>query len=120
MPLSETIAVLANAIGNAREPLTSWERLLVNRLNAMPLYRDSGRLDVWQGTFSDAWDSRPPTEPAPTFFSTAKLLDNVYELACINLYSSFSPPIGQCKSLVRDLGVHHGIEINGDLDVSDW
>jgi len=123
MPIAETVVALADCIAEARNPLTDWERSLVDALKTMPAHRDAGTLDEWEGEFRDAWRYGASSVENPDgYFQTSKLLGDVFELGRCNLYQVFSASgaRGEYKSLVRTFNVHHGIPAPDDLGVSEW
>ena len=121
MPIAETVVALADCIASAREPLTDWERSLVDALKTMPKHRDASELDEWEHEFRAAWrDGASSVENPDGFFTTSHLLGEVFELGRENLYTAFNAPTGTYKELVRSLNVHHDIPAPDDLDVSEW
>ena len=123
MALAETVAILADQVAAAREPLTEWERSLFAALKRMPEFRDRRALDEWDALFRDAWDLKPSEiTNAEGYFQTPRLLGLIFELGRCNLYGAWSTSAvtGEYGSLVRELRVHHGIPISDDLDVSRY
>ena len=121
MPIAETVVALADCIASAREPLNEWERLLVDALRTMPKHRDASEIDQWEHEFLAAWRAGAPSVENPDgFFTTSRLLSEVFELGRENLYTAFTAPTGTYRELVRSLNVHHNITAPDDLDVAVW
>ncbi|PHS10656.1 MAG: hypothetical protein COA78_10870 [Blastopirellula sp.] len=120
MPIAETVVILANTIATARDPLTQWETSLYEALIQLPRFRDVMEIDEWERLFREAW--RKGAENADGYFSTSRLLEQVFELGRYNLYTAFnsSATCGQLNTLVRELNVHHDICAPDHLDVSEW
>ena len=123
MPIAETVVILADTIVSARDPLTQWETSLYEALIHLPRFRDAMEIDEWERLFREAW--RKGVESAGNadgYFSTSRLLDQVFELGRCNLYTAFnaSATCGQLNTLVRELNVHHDICAPDHLDVSEW
>jgi hypothetical protein len=82
MGLSEVVASLAEAIAAARQPLSPREAYLLHVLRGMPLYRDIGRLDLWESAYNEV-------APADGASETERLIDDLFGLGQYNLYGAF-------------------------------
>jgi hypothetical protein len=114
MALCEVVAAAAEAVANARQPLTPKEMVFVHLLRGMPFYRDWRRLDLWEQACNHLADDDPSLE-------TERLLNDVYWLGFENLYGAFQEPVTQeiYQSLVKNFA-DTGIELPKDPDLSGW
>ncbi len=114
MPLSEVVAELASAIATARRPLTAREAYLLWVLHGMPLFRDVGRLDLWETAYKEVAPGDDATE-------TERLIDGVFELGCENLYGAFvESTTRDCYRQLASLLAQAGILVPQAPDLTDW
>ncbi|MGV3658628.1 MAG: hypothetical protein ACO1TE_00535 [Prosthecobacter sp.] len=85
MSVSETVQLLAKAIGGARGGLSPRHRLLLGLLQLMPLYGDVGDLGAWDLACQEALSNGEDDS------ETAQLLKEVFEFGRFNMYSRFDP-----------------------------
>ena len=114
MALCEVVAAAAGAITASRQPLTPKEALVVHLLQAMPLYRDLRRLDLWE----QAVNQVAPLEESS---ETERLLSDIYSLGWQNLYQAFQAARTQdfYRSFVERFA-EAGIDLPRDPDLSGW
>ena len=86
MGLCEAVASLADAVAARQHQRSGWHNLLIHILRSAPIYRDAGRLDLWDETFRQA---RGDAEAA---LPLVELLDTIADLGSYNMYGAFDVP----------------------------
>jgi hypothetical protein len=82
MGVCDVVEQMANAVAAAHQPLSAREACWVHLLRAAVLYRDLGRLDLWEAACSEVSPLGPRTH-------TEELLEKVQMLGQCNLYQAF-------------------------------
>jgi hypothetical protein len=114
MALCEVVAAIAEAIESVRQPLTNREAFLLHVLKSMPLYRNVGKLDLWEYVYDQI-------APKEKLTDTEKLMDDVLEFGRANMYSAFDPMfVRECYDRIVPTLTRAGIPLPTSPDLSGW
>jgi hypothetical protein len=116
MPISETVAVLAQEIEEQLPDLSACQLKLLAVLKEMPKYSAEGRLDLWETDYTNAInDGEENTH-------NVLMIDLIFELGARNLYGAFDASGTQrfYQEVLLKQFIHKGFSVSENLDVSGW
>ena len=114
MSLCEVVIELADAVAEARQPLTSREERWIEQIRRIGHFHDIRRLDLWEEEVGSV-------APRRILTATEELLAEIEMLGRCNLYQAFQVE-RTCRYYARlvPLFAERGVKIPEAPDLSDW
>jgi hypothetical protein len=114
MPLCEVVATVAMTMAERLSRPTKEEACLIHFLQAMPLLRDIGRLDLWESICDEV-------DLSGSERSVRLLMEEIIMFGKSNLYQAFD--VNRTTEYYRRLSLSFaqmGVELPHNPDVSGW